>query len=39
MGDLDGLCVIEPRIELKRSPPQAELKTGTARSVGQLIIY
>ena len=27
------LCAIEPRLRLKRSPPQAGLEPGTARSV------
>ena len=29
------VCTMEPRLRLKRSPPQAGLEPGTARSVGQ----
>ena len=31
-------CAMEPRLRSKRSPPQAELKPGTATSVGQRLI-
>ena len=35
MGDNNRLCVVEPRLRLKRSPSQAGLEPRTARSVGQ----
>ena len=36
-GDNERPCAVEPR--LKRSPPQAGLEPGNARSVGQRLTY
>ena len=33
--DNERLCAMEPRLRLKRFPPQAGIEPGTARSVGQ----
>ena len=34
-SDSEKLCAMEPRFQLKRSSPRAELEPGTARSTGQ----
>ena len=39
LGDNKRLCAMEPRLQLKRSPPPAEFELGTARSAGQRLIH
>ena len=38
-GDKERLYAMEPRLRLKRSPSQAGLEPGTARSVSQRFTY
>ena len=38
MGDIESLCAMESGLRLKRSPPQAGLEPGTARSASQRLI-
>ena len=37
--DNDRLCTVEPRLNLKRSPPETGLEPGTARSLGQRLSH
>ena len=39
VDDNERLCTMEPHLQLKRSLPQARLKSGTTRSVGQRLTY
>ena len=39
VGDNGRLCATEPSLRLERFTPQAGLKPGTARSVGQRLAY
>ena len=36
---IERLCAIEPRLRLKRSPPQAGLEPGTAGSKGKRLTH
>ena len=35
----ETLCAVEQRLRLKRSPPEAELESGTAKSLGKEVTY
>ena len=39
MGDNERMCTMEPRLQMKRSLPQAELEDGTARSAGHRLTH
>ena len=39
MGENESLFAMQSRILLKRSTPEKELETGTARAVGQRLTY
>ena len=38
-GYNERVCKMEPRYRMKRSPPEAGLEPGIARSVGQRLTY